>query len=217
MGILVSLKEGVKSVFRALGTDVIRLKNSPSVTLLGLRNQPIKSIIDVGANRGQFAKRMHNVFPQAKIYCFEPLVEPYNALKSWASNESELIRAFNIAIGDANGRVEIHHHINHSPSSSMLRTTTLNSERHPFMGAQEREFVTINRLDDALAEAGVKLDDQILVKLDVQGFEDRVLRGSQKTLGKASACIIEVNVDALYEGQASFSTLVSFLSDFGFL
>ena len=53
------------------------------------------------------------------------------------------------------------------------------------------------------------------LKLDVQGLEDRVLRGGRATLSGVDACIIEVNIAGLYEGQAQFATLVSALQQAG--
>ena len=49
-----------------------------------------------------------------------------------------------------------------------------------------------------------RFEPELLVKLDVQGFEDRVIRGAAETFRRAAAAIIEVNLDVLYEGQASF-------------
>ena len=78
------IKKITKKLFNIVGADVIRLKNSPKHTLLGLRNLPINSIIDVGANKGQFAKYISAFFPKAHLYSFEPLPEPYEELNRWA-------------------------------------------------------------------------------------------------------------------------------------
>jgi len=49
-------KNLIKKFFNALGYDIIRTNNNPARTLLGLRNLPIKTIIDVGANEWRFAR-----------------------------------------------------------------------------------------------------------------------------------------------------------------
>ncbi len=54
-----------------------------------------------------------------------------------------------------------------------------------------------------------------LVKIDVQGYEDKLIRGGRQTLGRASACIVEVDVDNMYEGQAHVMTVFGALDDCG--
>ena len=59
------------------GFDIVRARDNPMNTLLGLKGVPIKTVIDIGANRGQFAKKICEVFPEATVHCFEPLLEPF--------------------------------------------------------------------------------------------------------------------------------------------
>ena len=64
---------------------------------------------------------------------------------------------------------------------------------------------------------GVVLEQPLLIKIDVQGFEDRVIRGGKQTIGAAVAVIVEVNYkNALYEGQASFDDIYVLLTQLGF-
>lgn len=67
------IKQLVKKTFNLAGLDIRKLSNNPEFNLLGLRNLSIKTIIDVGANEGQFARKILRFFPDADIYCFEPL------------------------------------------------------------------------------------------------------------------------------------------------
>jgi hypothetical protein len=60
------------------------------------------------------------------------------------------------------------------------------------------------------------LIDDVLVKLDVQGYEDRVIKGGCATLARARACIVEANIEALYEGQARFPDLLLAMGELGF-
>src|SRR5438128_3120008 len=95
-----SVLELVKDAFRTVGLDVHRWKRSPKYTLLGLRSMPIRSIVDVGANEGQFAKWIMGIFPGAKLYAFEPLPGPYEKLAAWARSQGGSVRTFNLALGD---------------------------------------------------------------------------------------------------------------------
>lgn len=208
-------RKSVKSAFQAFGMDIIRRKNNPSLTLLGLRELPFHTIIDVGANTGQFAKKISSFFPKARLYCFEPLPEPFDTLTSWARTKKGRVTTFNLAIGEEEGKVEMFLHKDHTPSSSLLATTELSEQYYPFTKEQKCICVRQTTLDVALEEVAEELLPGILVKLDVQGYEDRVIAGGPKIFSKTSACILEVCLDSLYEDQAGFTQLVSTLEDFG--
>jgi len=62
----------------------------------------------------------------------------------------------------------------------------------------------VRRLDDVAPALAPPIEDDLLVKIDVQGFEDRVIRGGRTTIARARACIVEVQLVKLYEGQPSF-------------
>jgi FkbM family methyltransferase len=208
-------RNAAKSFFHLLGADIVRLKNSPRVTLAGLRQRPFRTVIDCGANAGQFARYVSSFFPEASLFCFEPLAEPYATLSAWAATQEGRVRCFQVALGDREGEAVMHHHLGHSPSSSLLATTDHELALFPQTARQSEVVVPVTTLDTALAEFmdGMALD--ILLKLDVQGYEDRVLRGAARLLGKVQACLLEVSVDPLYRGQASFKDLVMLLDASG--
>ena len=199
-----------------IGFDLIRVKNSPTHNLCGLKNIPIQTIIDVGVNTGQFARQISRIFPQAKMYCFEPLPEPFKALESWALEQNERVKLFNVAIGENEGTTEIFFHTKHSSSSSLLASTAVNNEYFPFIESQMPVNVKLTTLDNALNSFTRLMKPEILVKLDVQGYEDRVLRGGSKILSMAAACILEVGIDNLYHDQAKYSGLLLLLDQMGF-
>ena len=78
------IKRFTRKIFNLAGLHVVRMNKNPKHSLLGLRHLPIKTIIDIGANEGQFAKFISPFFPGAYIFCFEPLQEPYEQLTEWA-------------------------------------------------------------------------------------------------------------------------------------
>lgn len=118
-----SLKETLRSGLNRAGFDVIRLYRSPKRTLLGLSGLGIGAIIDVGANRGQFARFISGFFPRAQLYCFEPLPDPFGQLCAWARTQNGRVHCFQVALGDQEGQVEMHLHEQHTPSSSLLTAT----------------------------------------------------------------------------------------------
>lgn len=66
-----------------------------------LGGRPI--VIDVGANRGQWAKRILTLNPLAKIFSFEPVPKPFSVLQSWANQVDAEVLAHNLAISSAGG------------------------------------------------------------------------------------------------------------------
>lgn len=65
----------------------------------------------------------------------------------------------------------------HTPSSSLLATTKLTEQHYSFTRGQKHILVRQTTLDAALDEMSTDLDSEILIKLDVQGHEDRVIGG----------------------------------------
>ena len=71
----------------------------------------------------------------------------------------------------------------------------------------------MKRLDDVAVE--LSLEDEILIKMDIQGFERQVILGGTTVLKRAVACIIEVMVVDYYQGQSSFRSLIDLMEEHG--
>ena len=68
---------------------------------------------------------------------------------------------------------------------------------------------------DAVA-AKLELEDNLFVKIDVQGFECEVIKGGQATLRRAKIVIVETTFRPIYEGQPLFGDVYSALVELGF-
>jgi FkbM family methyltransferase len=171
----------------------------------------------VGANRGQFARYAAALFPRARIYSFEPLPGPFAELKAWAERQTRTrVTALNVALGDTEGKADMFEHLEHSPSSSLLQATNLTGQLYPFTRTKRAVTVELSTLDRVFNSDADTLEREILVKMDVQGFEARVIRGGRNILSKARACLLEVNMDRLYDHQATFDEIFSLLSGCGY-
>lgn len=211
-----SIKNSIRRFANIFGIDIVRLYQMPQQTMLGLRSRNIESVIDCGANEGQFARGISGVFPKSKIYCFEPLEGPYEKLAAWAQTQNGRVQCFNVALGDHEGEVEMHRHDGHTPSSSLLPSTAHLRKLYPQTSTESLTKVRLTTLDKALEGHLDRMPSDILLKLDVQGFEARVLRGAIEVLKKSSACVLEVSLDLLYEGQADFFELSYQLKEAGY-
>lgn len=210
------LKRTIRRAVNRLGYDMIRMNQSPARTLLGLARWDIAAVIDVGANRGQFAQMISRFFPSAQLHCFEPLEGPYRELSSWAQTQNGRVTCYQLALGDQEQDAAMHVHQDHSESSSLLHATETCHRLYPQTQKEHITKISVSTLDITLAHLLGSFPREILLKLDVQGFEDRVLRGGQHVLSRCRAVLLEAGLDQLYEGQADFRELVQLLHDAGF-
>lgn len=175
----------------------------------------IRTILDVGANAGQFARLARAVFPGAAIYSFEPLPDCFEALKA-ALPAGPDFHPVNCALGREEGTLEFRR-AKHTPSSSFLKMTKLHEEAFPEStgGQEERPLsVAVRTLDGVAAE--LRLQDNILLKIDVQGYEANVLAGGPATVRRAEVVIVETSYRRLYEGQPLFHDIYETLRGLGF-
>jgi FkbM family methyltransferase len=178
-----------------------------------LQNMNINTVIDVGAHQGEFAIQIHQILPKAKIYSFEPLQDNFNELNSNLNNLQNF-KSFKLAVGDHQGQMEMYSN-DFSPSSSILKTSQLHKDNFPFSATAKLEKIEISTLDEIVKS--LELEDNILLKIDVQGYEDKVIRGAKKCLDNIQAIIIETSFTPLYEGQPLFVDIYQMLIEQGFV
>jgi FkbM family methyltransferase len=176
------------------------------------RDLRIATVLDIGANTGSFAVTIHALLPNAQIYSFEPLVDCFDKLQM-RMKDAQRFTAFNVAIGAQVGELEFQRN-NYLSSSSFLRMTTAHTDAYPFTRHSRSVMVKVERLD-TIAEKLV-ITDPLLIKIDVQGYEDHVLRGGQETMRRAKLVIIETSFVTLYEGQPLFDDIYHDLVNLGF-
>lgn len=173
-------------------------------TLRGLR---LASLVDVGANKGQFALLARALFPEAIIHAFEPLDEEAARLAALFEGDATLF-LHQMALGEDNGKATMH--ISGRADSSSLLPITPMQERY-FRGTAPiaRRTIAMARGDDALRETD--LPRPLMIKLDVQGYELSVLRGMHDTLTRADYVHAEVSFVELYSGQPLADEVIAFL------
>ena len=123
-------------------------------------------------------------------------------------------KAFNLALGSEAGKIEMHRS-EYSLSSSILPMAELHKASFPFTRNETIQEIDVVRLDDMAVE--LELFEPILIKLDVQGFEDKVIEGGKDVFSRANIVITEMSVEELYKGQKLFDDIYRILVDFGFV
>jgi FkbM family methyltransferase len=178
------------------------------------RTSDFRTIFDIGANAGSWSRTLHMLFPRASIYAFEPLKEHYDTLVSISGDIPEL-HPFNVALGDQNGLVSFYKN-EFSPSSSIHLIDPAHLQAFPYASKAEHIEVPVRRLDDIIHSENIDIEKDILIKIDVQGHENEVLKGSKELLAYAKLLIIETSFVRLYEGQPLFNDIYAALLEFGF-
>lgn len=172
----------------------------------------IHTVLDIGAHSGEFSSALRKVIPDAYIYAFEPTNECFLGLKKRMRKEGGF-KAFNVALGEREGHVEFYKS-EFSKSSSVLPMGRRHREEFPWTARTEKVSVALRRLDSVLS--GRNLVPNVLMKIDVQGYELQVLKGSWETLKKVAYIIVETSFERLYEGASTFDEVYSFLKEQGF-
>jgi len=172
-----------------------------------------KYIIDVGANAGQFAISVTKAFPDATVYAFEPLPETFNDLNNLFKDNHKVL-PINKGIGDKNTKEKFYIN-NFSPVSSLLEMTN----KHKMLFPQSKNTQTlinveIETLDTFFLD---KTIEKALLKIDVQGYEDKVLMGANETLKKVDLIIVETSFKVLYKQQALFDDIYQILKQKDFI
>ncbi len=145
-----------------------------------IRDLNIQTVIDVGAWQGSSAIDFHKIFPSANIYSFEPLRDCYERLEKLKDRIPGLY-TFNFALGEKHERLIINKN-EFSPSSSLLKMKPAHKTSFPFTENETSEEVEVRALDSVQDEIDFK--NNVLMKIDVQGYEENVLNGARETLKK---------------------------------
>jgi FkbM family methyltransferase len=198
----------VPSFARALRYNcAASVEHQPLMKTLALR-----TVVDAGANRGQFSLLIRHLFPEATIHAFEPQQMAADIYQRLFRNDS-LCRLHRCALGITRGQVTMNVS-NYDASSSILPIGKLHVAWLPHTYQVGTETVDIARLDEFLSAEDVGAD--ALLKIDVQGYELQVLEGAGSLLPRFRYVFCEVSFAQLYEKQDLAHSVVTYLLDRGF-
>ena len=173
----------------------------------------IDMILDIGANKGQYSKKIRKMGYNKKIISFEPLNDAYAILNKYALKDGNMI-TYNYAIGDENIKSVINIAGN-SYSSSILNMLPKHVQSAPdskYIAKQEIEIKTL----DSIYPFIINKEDKVMVKIDTQGFEKNVLDGAKASLNHILIIQLEMSIVPLYENEMLFNDMVQYIEDKGF-
>ncbi len=170
------------------------------------------TVIDVGANRGQFALFALHRFPRARIVCFEPLPNAFQKLAQVVGHDPR-ISVQQCAIGAVEETLSLNV-TRRDDSSSLFKPTYLQTHTFSNTNAVSSVDVAVRRLDDVIDTCS--LSCPFLLKIDVQGFELEVIRGAERLLREDGDILVEASFAELYKGQALADEVVATLLSQGY-
>jgi FkbM family methyltransferase len=156
------------------------------------------TVIDVGANVGEWTRMCKRLWPKASVLMIEPLPECEAPLARLAS-ELPGVRYQRALLG-ANDRAAVSIHCCDTASSVLQEYEA----KHPTLA------MPMTRLDDCSVGAE-------LLKLDVQGYELEILKGGQKVLSSAAVVLLEGNLLDLHIGVPLAHEVLQFMAEHDFV
>ena len=212
------VKSAIRKGFGAFGYDIVKreLVDGSTASLIEAFNlHNIDLILDVGANTGIYATSLLEGGYNGRIVSFEPLSEAHDQLLERSRGNKRWDVAERCALGDMDGEIDIHVS-NNLESSSILPMLEACEKAAPEARYYKSEKAILRKLD-SLADKYLTNSKAPFLKLDVQGFEDRVLYGAKDSLAKMHGVQIELSLVPLYDGQKLWRELVDQLIDSGFV
>ena len=212
------MRYAVLKLLRGFGYDVQRYgpHRDPMRRLQhAMDRQHVSTILDIGANIGQFGQRLRINGYHGRIVSIEPLSAARAKLVAAAHGDPLWSVAKRCAFGANCGKVEINIAAN-SQSSSVLNMLDRHLAGDPKSGYIGTETVELTTLDAFLDAQGGLADVPLALKVDTQGYEAQVLAGLDRWLDNVKVIQIEMSLAPLYDGSVGFNDLYRMMEERGF-
>lgn len=189
---------------KELKRDILRLLSPNSV------------VVDIGANRGQFALGILEAISEIKIYSFEPGSDAFNDLKTLSLTKKQII-PFESAISSKTGKATFH--VTESDVGSSL-LEPLPDQPSKWLTQIKKTTVNTIRLDDFIQSNFTEKSNRVidLLKSDAQGADLEVLLSAGKYLNPKSigAILVEISFVSFYQSQKPYHEIFSALDKAGY-
>jgi FkbM family methyltransferase len=208
----------IKKGFRAIGLEVqwLRSANTEESILISLLKRTTPDlVIDVGANVGQYAAGIRTLGYQGRILSFEALSGIHAKLLKNSESDQLWDVAPCVALGSESATLMMNVAGNEA-SSSLLEMSTVHelaARESIYVGA---EAVQVVRLDDPSIESLLTHARSILLKVDTQGYERKVLEGASSLMNRVKAIQLELSLVELYTGAPRIAEMIEYVEGLGF-
>jgi FkbM family methyltransferase len=160
-----------------------------------------KVVYDIGAAEGSWTRQALEYWPDATYVCFEPLAERKKDLDALHASHPKQILVKACGVGDVDEELSI-------GVSDFLFDSSF-----AYSGSSSRK-VPVWRLD-SLIETGMPLPS--FIKIDVQGFEKRVLDGGYKAVLNADLILMECQFFPFCDDMRTLDMTIAYMSAHNFI
>lgn len=212
LNLFLSLVKDASSVKALITWPKFSITSYQMVSCLAKQSILPKTVIDVGANVGQFTIAASKIFDDIRVHSFEPIPSCFKELQKNVSNLGN-VAVYPFALGECEAKVTFHVN-SHSQSSSLLALAPVHCDAFP--KEQEKEAITVKVSTLDLVFENTELQHPILLKVDVQGYESRVLLGGERTLRRVDFVILETSFKPMYKEELLFTDILQIMKASGF-
>jgi FkbM family methyltransferase len=212
------MKKYIKRFFDSIEFRLGIVKIDPKTSFFKVRQQLINNlkvatIIDVGANAGQWLKAVNPRNINGTVWCFEPLEIPYKELEKSAKSYPN-VKVFKLAFSDFAGSSEMFVASNGGASSS-INAPTKHLKLHSAIEFSKKEMINVVTIDEFFSKHELLLP--VYLKIDAQGHEWNVINGGAKILTNIAVIELESSMTAQYQGEKAHHALINELTKSGFI
>ena len=219
------MKDALKALLSAAGLEVRRTARPPAATShrpvgeliavmedLKARGFAPTTIVDVGANRGDWSRAVSSVFPDAAYLLFEPVADFAPALEAFVRSHPRS-RHWAAAVGAREGTVEMD--MVFTRDGQATTGSTLQAAQHDPAYQVRRTPVRVVTLGGLLGSGELPAVPE-LVKIDVEGYEKDVLSGAAQLLGRTEVFILECSLYRFWGSNLLFRETLELMQKFGY-
>jgi len=188
------------------------------------------TVIDVGANVGQSVDRFLKLFSKVEIWSFEPYIKNYEILKEKETKIASL-KCFNLGLGDKKKKIPFYlqqdsgscsaYKLNLKDKNLKLRKKkNYLKDKNTFSIKQNIKIntktnINIDTLDNVCKINNINFIH--ILKIDTQGYELKVLKGSKNILAKTLIIEAEIIFSDIYTKKTTLGEIENYLKQFGFV
>jgi FkbM family methyltransferase len=188
--------------------------NPPASQVSLLELYGVDAIFDIGANIGMSAEAYRAAGFSGPIVSFEPVPSLYAELER-RSQDDPLWQAAPLALGSERGFADIHVTGGHAGATSLLKMTDNVVTHAPDQVVVRTQRIEVSTLDDVIGEY-YPHGDRLFLKIDVQGYERRVLDGARKSLPRVVGMKLELSLVENYRGETLLTEMLPLIYDLGY-
>jgi FkbM family methyltransferase len=210
-----SLRRFLRETLGAFGFRLTREENYiETVRRRLLITGRFSSVLDVGANAGQYLAEIRRAGFHGHVDCFEPHPTAFELLQKHAHGLGPATM-HKIALGASSGEATLYG-TNDTACSSLRKPSAGLEACHEGARVVTGQRVPVRRIDELNLEA-LTAKNRCWLKIDTQGTELAVISGAAKSLGQIQAIELELSLSVLYEGQPLLPVVWTYLQDAGYI